>query len=351
LRLAFGRRQSVVRAVADLDRVVVVECAGAAVRLPVRDLGESGLHAVPAGQRVAAAAAFAVVALDVAAGAPAVRVLLPGGRGGDGQVVGQLQVDRPTGLPQRRRPRLDVGDVARADAVDLDVVHAPGGELIRPRVDELLCAGLGVIDPYHALAVVVLLAGRGRDFVDAVRGAQDVAVRHHGVLRTARSDVEAALEPVGVHVVGDDLDAVGRAAGRELRGVGEPAAVRVHVRALIAGTLVPEVVDIDVLVPHRRQAAALHRIRLGVDLRGGRIVPDEAPAAPAQRGRGTHAVALRLGAGRVQGAEREGGCGRGERQGHKGGGLSGSRAHAISFRVFRARTCLGRGRGSGTLWP
>src|SRR5206468_10477629 len=109
----------------------------------------------PVGEREAAAVrAGAAIALDVAAGAPAVGELLPRRRAADGEVVRQLQVHRAAGLPQRLGPRLDVRDVGQADAVDLQVVRAPRGEQVRPRVDELLRARLGVVDADHAPAVV-----------------------------------------------------------------------------------------------------------------------------------------------------------------------------------------------------
>ena len=100
LRLALVDRQPVVRAVADLDRVVVIEAARAAVRLPGRHRVESSGDAGPGGQRIAGPVR-AAVALDISAGAPAVGQLLPGRRRTDGQAVGQLQVDRPPAVVQR----------------------------------------------------------------------------------------------------------------------------------------------------------------------------------------------------------------------------------------------------------
>src|SRR5581483_10334542 len=131
----FGCGEAVVAAVADFDGVVVVEATRAAVGLPIRDRREAALNARPLGQRVTRAIR-AAVALDVALRTPAVGVLRPGLGVGDVEVVRQLQVDLAAGLLQRLRPRLDVGDVAVTNTVDLDVVDAPRGELVRPRVDE-----------------------------------------------------------------------------------------------------------------------------------------------------------------------------------------------------------------------
>src|SRR5581483_3924397 len=199
--------------------------------------------------------------------------------------VGQFQVDRAAGLPQCRGPRLDVRDVAGAHTVDLHVVHAPGGELVRPGVDELLRARPGVVDADHALAVVVLLRCRGGDVGGVVRGALDGRVAQHRLVRDAGRDVQAELQALGVHVVGDHVDAVGGAAGRELRRVGDPPAVPVHVRPLAARADVPEVVEVDVAEPDPVQAAGDQRVGLRLDLRGGGRLADEAPTAPAQRRR------------------------------------------------------------------
>src|SRR2546421_269389 len=125
----------------------------------IRSLNSIALSAAtPAGGLAVA------VALDVALGTPAVGRLLPGAPVGERQVVGEREVDRPAGLPQRLVPRLYVGDVGGAYAVDLQVVHAPRGVEVRPRVHELLRARLGVVDEVHVLAVVVLLGlARVRD--------------------------------------------------------------------------------------------------------------------------------------------------------------------------------------------
>ncbi|MGB6584229.1 MAG: ATP-binding protein, partial [Streptosporangiaceae bacterium] len=85
---------------------------------------------------------------------------------------------RAAALVQRRRPGLHVRRVGRADAVQLQVVHSPGGELVRPGVDEGLRAGLAVVDALHAAAVVVVLAHPVGDLAGGVSGALD-----RGVLR------------------------------------------------------------------------------------------------------------------------------------------------------------------------
>src|SRR6202034_3940652 len=173
LGLPLVRGQPVVAPVADLQRVVVVERAATAVWLPRGDLVEPGLHVGPVGERVAGPAGLAAVALDVTAGAPPVGVLGPGRGVGDGQAVGQLKVNRATGLRQRGGPGLHVRDVERADAVELDVVHAPRGELVGPGVDERLRPGLAVVDALHAAAVVVVLVHAVGDLIGGVGGALD----------------------------------------------------------------------------------------------------------------------------------------------------------------------------------
>ena len=194
---------------------------------------------------------------------------------------------------QRRGPRLGVADVGVADAVELEVVHAPGRELVGPRVDERLCAGRAVVDALHAAAVVVGLAGAVRDLIGRVRGALDRRVLGNGLVGDAGRDVEAELEAERVDVVGDDRDAVLAArTRREASRVRHPSAVGVDVRALAAGAVVPEVVDVDVEVAGRGQAAGDHGPGLRLDVRCCRIVSDIAPAAPAQRGRAADAVGL-----------------------------------------------------------
>src|SRR6185312_735025 len=190
------------------------------------------------------------------------------------------EVDRASRLLQCGRPGLDVRDITRADAVDLDVVDAPGGELVRPGVDERLRTGPGVVDADHALAVIVLLAGRRGDVVGVVAGALNGGVLSHRLLGDARRDVQAEQQAVVMYVVGYHLDTVDRPIVRKLGGVGDPAAVLIYVWALAARALVPEIIDVNVLESDRGQAAVLHRVRLCLDLGGRRVVPDEAPAAP-----------------------------------------------------------------------
>src|SRR5216683_4418457 len=101
--------------------------------------------------------------------------------------------------------------------------------------------------------------------------------------------------------------------------VDDPAAVLIHVRALAARALVPEVVQVDVLVPGAGQAAAAHRVGLGPDNGGGRAMPDEAPTAPAQGWRQPDTVVLRAGGRR----DRHGGDARQGRGGQGYGGQGG----------------------------
>ena len=292
LRLPLRSGEPVVAAVADLGGVVVVPAAVARVRLPAGGGVEPGRDVVPVGERVAAAVRSAV-ALDVAAGAPAVGERRPGGAVVDVQAVGQLKQDGATALVQRRRPGLNVRRVGRADAVQLQVVHAPGGELVRPGVDEGLRAGLAEVDALHAAAVVVVLAVAVGDLVGGVGGARDRRFVRDGLVGDPGCHVDAELQAQAVHVVGDDLDAVGRAAGRERARVGHPAPVGIDVRALAAGAVVPEVIQVDVVVAVRVQAAGHQRLSLGLDVRRGRVVPQEAPAAPAhRRGIGDQPVVL-----------------------------------------------------------
>ena len=230
-------------------------------------------------------------------------------------------MDRPAGLRQCGRPGLHVGDVPGADAVELEVVHVPGGELVSPGVDEGLGARLAVVDALHAAAVVVVLAGPVSDLGGGVRGALDRGVLRYRLVRDARRHVQTELQPQGVHVVGDHLDAVLGSAGRELGGVNNPPAVLVHVGTLTARALVPEVVHVHVQVTGLGQAAFLHCERLRLDVGRGRIVPDEAPAAPAQRGGEPHAVGLVHHAGRRRGGWRDAGGpgGAGGGRGHRDG--------------------------------
>src|SRR6266851_3531197 len=110
--------------------------------------------------------------------------------------------------------------------------------------------------------------------------------------------------------------------------VDDPAAVLIYVRALAARALVPEVVQVDVLVPGAGQAAAAHRVGLGPDNGGGRAMPDEAPTAPAQGWRQPDAVVLRAGGVLCAGGRRDrhGGNARQGRGGQGYGGQGGHRA-------------------------
>jgi hypothetical protein len=254
---------------ADLDRVVVVVGAGTAEWSPGGDLVKSGGNVGPAGQRIASRRA---VALDVRAGAPAVGEPLPNPGVGDVEVVRQLEVDRTSRLDQGTRPSHHVGDVEAPDAIELDVVDAPGGELVGPGVDERLSARLGVVDPHHAVAVVVELGRGGGDVVGVIRRALNGRVLHDGLLRDARRDVEPELEAEVVHVVGECLDPVARTLGREMGRVDDPPPIAVHVRPLRTGALVPEVVEVHVLVADIRQAARHHRAGLRLDARRRRVL-------------------------------------------------------------------------------
>ena len=81
---------------------------------------------------------------------------------GDTDVVhalGGIELDRATGLVERLAPRLQVGRVLVEDAVKLDEVDAPGGELVGLGVYELLRSRAVVVQLPGAAAVVVLGVG------------------------------------------------------------------------------------------------------------------------------------------------------------------------------------------------
>src|SRR5207248_449605 len=165
-----------------------------------RGRGEPAGDVRPVGQRVPDAVGLArAVALDIALGTPAVGQVGPGGAVGDRQVVGQREVHLGGDRADRLGPRLYVRDVLRADAVDLQVVHAPGRVLLGERVDVLLGTGLGVVDVVHVLAVVVLLGLAGvRDVLGVEAGPRDRGVLQDRVGRDAGRDVETELQAQGV---------------------------------------------------------------------------------------------------------------------------------------------------------
>ena len=308
-------------AVADLDRVKVVVgvvLPAAVLGLPQGQRREPLLHVAVVGQPLAA------VVLDVGGVLPLGGVLVQRGaeRGGVA-ALGDVQLHRAARVPDGLRPGPDVGLVAVGDAVQLDVVHAPPGELVDGGVDERLGAGLGVVDAHHAAAVVVVLPGRGGDAVGGVLGAQDRGVPGHGLLGDAGRHVDAELQSEVVHVARDRRDAaLAVRAGREPVGAHDPPAELVDVRALLARALVPEVVLVDVPVAEPLQAAVVHRAGGRLDDGGVVGVPEEAPAAPAQHGLEIGAgrrVYLGLGRGRTRQDRDRGGRG-GQRHGQQRGG-------------------------------
>src|SRR5262249_13647456 len=140
-------------------------------------------------------------------------------------------------------------------------------------------------------AAVVVRASVGRGNVGGViAGALDRGVLRDGLLGDARRYVDAELEPVPVHVIGDRLDPV-----RELRGVDGPASILVDGRSLAARAGVPEVVDVHVLESGLAEPAALHGVGLRLDDGRGGVTPDEAPTAPAEEWLLANPVVLRLG--------------------------------------------------------
>ena len=63
---------------------------------------------------------------------------VPSGGVRDRQVVGQLEPYRAAGLLESGGPRLHVGDIRGANAVELDIVHAPRREFVRPGADVVM---------------------------------------------------------------------------------------------------------------------------------------------------------------------------------------------------------------------
>ena len=63
---------------------------------------------------------------------------VPSGGVRDRQVVGQLEPYRAAGLLESGGPRRHVGDIRGANAVELDIVHAPRREFVRPGADVVM---------------------------------------------------------------------------------------------------------------------------------------------------------------------------------------------------------------------
>ena len=104
--------------------------------MPFGNRREALLDVLVVGQRERAVSRLAFVALDVRTDLPLRGVFIERARERDGEApLGHIQLHRPPSLPDRRRPGLHVGRVRVGDAVELDVVDAPGGELADDRVD------------------------------------------------------------------------------------------------------------------------------------------------------------------------------------------------------------------------
>src|SRR5262249_36184299 len=171
------------------------------------------------------------------------------------------------------------------NAVEFDVIDAPFREPIHPRVGVLLRSGLAVVDADHALAVVVFLRMRWhRNLVNRIARTFNRGFFAYCLLRNTRRHVDSELHPEAVKVVSDYLDAVGISLRWESQWVCHPAAIRVDVGTLRPRTLVPKIIDVYVVVPEFLQAGVPHCTRLSFDIRCRGILPDEAPATPAENG-------------------------------------------------------------------
>ena len=79
----------------------------------------------------------------------------------------------------------------------------------------------------------------------------------------------------------DPLDAIGPPTRRKRRRIGHPEAITVDVRTLMSRTLVPEVVQVYVLITEFLQARLLQCARLGFERPRSGMFTKETPTAPA----------------------------------------------------------------------
>src|SRR3989442_15381385 len=114
----------------------------------------------------------------------------------------------------------------------------------------------------------------------------------------SRVGVDAEFEALGVHVVGERLDAVG-----EARGIRHESSLRVTYH-------LPAVVDHDVPIPSVAHAARDHGVGGFADPPVRDVAPEMVPAVPAHR-RGTGGGVLLLGGGGGGAGEEGGGGGEG----------------------------------------
>ena len=188
----------------------------------------------------------------------------------------------PAGLQERTRPRLNIGDIPIADAIELQIIHAPGREQLRPRIDKLLRSGTGVVDVIHRSPEVRHLGpARHGNIGGMKRGSFDRSVCRHGELGNSRCDIEAEFETKTM-----DIGAKSRHAPGELVGIGNPSAKRIDRRVRVC---VPTSIDDDVQISGRFEGRRLYlsdrldRILIDVCL-------ETAPAAPTERRRQRQAV-------------------------------------------------------------
>lgn len=232
----------------DHQHVRVVVVAGV-LRRGVQGLVEVGQHVGPGGRVAEEDDVVAGPPHGGHAGTPVPGVLLA--PVADGQRQG------PAGGGRRLRdgvadglvaaPGVEPLDVAAAP-VDLDEVEAPGGEL------------------QHVLGVVAL-AARVRRRRTAGREVVAAAV-------LARVGVDARLEALAVDVVGDGAHSAGPLGG-----------VDRDVARAVAGALPPAFVDVDVLVPGRRQAGRHEGVHLRLDHVVVDLGGETVPRRPAHRSR------------------------------------------------------------------
>ncbi len=179
--------------------------------------------------------------------------------------------------------------VGTAEIVDLHEVHLPRGDEFEDGIVVGLRAGLVHV---HAIHVGVPRAGAGGvgDVPRGVAGALHRQVLLPGLARDAAHHVDAELEALRVHVVGERLEAGATGGGGEAVGRGQHAAPLVHdVRG--GGVVVkPGGVGLIPLDVHRDEVPAVGQQvgRQVVGLGLGALLVDrgavEIPAVPAHHG-------------------------------------------------------------------
>src|SRR6266536_2604199 len=95
-----------------------------------------------------------------------------------------------------------------------------------------------------------------------VRCALNRRVPADCLLGNTGGNIDPELHPETVHVVSDDLYAIGISLGWESRRVCDPAAIRVHIRTLRSRTLIPKVVEVHISVAQCLQSGIMQGERL-----------------------------------------------------------------------------------------